>query len=105
MPNLQHTLCCSVHPYHPVDTGRGAVNFRTGAEPSGALCALFSLEVEEAAMSATVIPLSTYDRLYPLGDPPKRGGKSYGSRTPPLYSLPCGVHLLSCVTGTLVCSA
>ena len=43
--------------------------------------------VEEAAMSATVIPLMTYDKLYPLGDLPERRERSYGSRTPPLYSL------------------
>ena len=44
-------------------------------------------KVEEAAMSATVIPLLTYDKLYPLGDMPERRERSYGSRTPPLYSL------------------
>src|SRR6056300_113936 len=43
--------------------------------------------VEEAVMSATVIPLLTYDKLYPLGDLPERRERSYGSRTPPLYSL------------------
>ena len=45
--------------------------------------------VEEAAMSATVIPLLTYDKLYPLGDLPERRERSHGSRTPPLYSLSC----------------
>ena len=45
-------------------------------------------------MSATVNPLLTYDKLYPLGDPPKREEKNYGSRTPPLYSLPCVVGRL-----------
>ena len=93
MPSLQ--LRCSVHPYHPVDTCQGAVNFLTGAEPLGALWALFGSEVEEAAMSATVIPLLTYDKLYPLGDLPERRERNYGSRTPPLYSLPCGIHLVS----------
>ena len=34
MPDLQ--LCCIVHPYHPVDTCQGAVNFPDGAVPSGA---------------------------------------------------------------------
>ena len=34
MPSLQ--LRCSVHPYHPVDTCQGAVNFPNGAVPSGA---------------------------------------------------------------------
>ena len=42
--------------------------------------------VEEAAMSATVIPLLTYDKLYRLGDLPERRERSYGFRTPPLYS-------------------
>ena len=92
MPNLQR--CCSVHPDHPVDTCQGAVNFLTGAEPLEALCALCGSEVEEAAMSATVIPLLTYDKVYPRGDSPKREGKNYGSGTPPLYSLPCVVHRL-----------
>ena len=31
MPDLQRY--CGVHPYHPVDTCQGAVNFVTGAEP------------------------------------------------------------------------
>ena len=39
MPSLQ--LRCSVHPDHTVDTGQGGVNFLTGAEPPGALWALF----------------------------------------------------------------
>ena len=72
-----------------VDTCQGAVNFLTGAEPLGALWALCGSEVEEAAMSATVIPLLTYDKLYPLGDLPERGKRNYGSRIPPLYSLSC----------------
>ena len=45
--------------------------------------------VEEAAMSATVIPVLTYDKLYPLGDLFERRERSYGSRTPLLYSLSC----------------
>ena len=45
--------------------------------------------VEEAAMSATMIPLLTYDKLYPLEDLPERRERSYGSRTPPLYNLSC----------------
>ena len=64
MPNLQRR--CRVHSEHPVDTCQGAVNFLTGAEPLGDLWALCGSEVEEAAMSATVIPLLTYDKLYPL---------------------------------------
>ena len=43
--------------------------------------------VDEAAMSATVIPLLTFDKLYPLGDLPERWERSYGSRTPPFHSL------------------
>ena len=83
MPDLQ--LCCSVHPYHPVDTCQGAVTSQTvqcRREPAERGSA-----VEEAAMSATVIPLLTYDKLYPLGDLPERRERSYGSRTPHLYSL------------------
>ena len=52
--------------------------------------------VEEAAMSATVIPLLMYDKLYPLGDLPERRERSYGSRTPPLYSLSCANRRLLC---------
>ena len=55
--------------------------------------------VEEAAMSATVIPLLTYDKLCPLGDLPERRERSYGSRTPPLYSLSCVNRRLSVHTG------
>ena len=54
---------------------------------------------EEAAMSATVIPLLTYDKLYPLGDLPDRRERSYGSRTPPLYSLSCVNRRSSVRTG------
>ena len=42
-----------------------------------------------AAMSATVIPLLMYDKLYPLGDLPEGRERGYWSRTPPLYSLSC----------------
>ena len=52
--------------------------------------------VEEAAVSATVIPLLTYDKLYPRGDSSKREEKNYGSRTPPLYSLSCANRRLLC---------
>ena len=62
MPDLQ--LCCSVYPYHPVDTCQGAVNFPTGAVPSEP--AERGSAVEGAAMCATVIPLLTYDKLYPV---------------------------------------
>ena len=94
MPSLQ--LRCSVHPYHLVDTCQGAVNFLTGAEPLGALWALCGSEVEGAAMSATMIPLLTYDKPYPLGDLPERRERSYGSRSPPLYSLSCVNRRLLC---------
>ena len=50
-------------------------------------------------MSATVIPLLTYDKLYPLGDLPERRERSYGSRTPPLYSLSRVNHRPSVHTG------
>jgi len=40
MPSLQ--LRYSVHPYHPVDTCQGAVNFPNGAVPSGARLAWLS---------------------------------------------------------------
>ena len=55
--------------------------------------------IKEAAMSATVIPLLTYDKLYPLGDLPERRERSYGSRTPPLYSLSCVNRRSSVRTG------
>ena len=57
IPDLQR--CCGFHPDHPIDTCQGAVHFLTGAEPLGALWALFGSEVEEAAMCMTVISLST----------------------------------------------
>ena len=95
MPDLQ--LCCSVYPYHPVDTCQGEVNFPDGE------CRREPVErgsaVEEEAMSATVIPLLTYDKLYPLGDLPERRERSYGSRTPPLYSLSCVNRCPSVRTG------
>ena len=92
MPNLQR--CCTVHPDHHVDTCQGAVNFLTGAEPLGALWALCGSEVEGAAVSATVI--STVDVMinYILWMTRQYRVKDEGSRTPPVYSLPCVIHCL-----------
>ena len=47
--------------------------------------------VEEAAMSATVIPLLTYDKLFPLGDLPERREKKEATGLEPH---PCIVYLM-----------
>ena len=53
MPGLQ--LCCSVHPYHPVDTCQGAVNFQT------VQCRREPAERNSVVEEAAVIPLLTYE--------------------------------------------